>query len=352
MVIDMGNTFVYSNEETAAFCESLAYMLHAGISNGSALDVMAEDEERIPYKKRLKAMADEANNGTALSEIFKKTGYFEGYMSDMVEVGEKTGRVEEALTAISDTCTKRASLDRQIKSSLVYPSILLIVMLAVIAVLLIVVLPIFDEVYAQLGSGLSGVAGGFLAFGKVLSKFTPVLVCIFVAAVVFLIAFSMVKPFRDKVLNILWKKNGSGGVAGKVITARFAQGMSMCLSSGLEVEDAIKVAAKMSDSEEGPEKADKCITMLNTGHTLPEALKEADLLGATQCRILEAGIKSGMEDIAMKAISTKLTVDSELALADSISSIEPVMTVISSVLVGIILISVMIPLMNIMAAIG
>ena len=93
----------------------------------------------------------------------------------MIEVGEETGRTEEALSALSQYYEQRARLDRQVRSALLYPAVMLVLMLLVIGVLLVRVLPIFDDVYASLGGRLTGVAGGLLAIGRWLDSAMPVL---------------------------------------------------------------------------------------------------------------------------------------------------------------------------------
>lgn len=344
---------LFSNEETGAICASLAYLSHAGISNANALALVAEDESRPKFKKVLSEMADRADHGEYMSEVFKASGCFDNYVCELLTVGEKTGRTEEALDSLSKSCEKRASLDRQLKSALVYPSVLLLIMLAVIAVLLIYVLPIFDQVYSQLGSGLTGVAGGLLHFGRVLGNLTPLLIALFVAAVVFLALFSAVAPFREKVLNLFWKSGKDKGVAAKISTARFAQGLAMCMGSGMDVDESIEMAASLPGSDSRlAEKLAEFKMLMAAGQTMTGSVKEAGLLPAAECRMLEAGVRGGSGDMAMEQISARLTEESDAALADSISRIEPTMVIISSVLVGLILLSVMLPLINVMAAIG
>ena len=343
----------FTNEETGAICASLAYLIHAGIPLSDALSLVAEDENDSFRAEELKKMAEKADMGEYLSDVFRGSGCFEDYVCEMLSTGEKTGRVEEALSSLADSCEKRASLDRQLKSALVYPSILLLVMLAVITVLLIFVLPVFDEVYSQLGSGLTGVAGGLLNVGKALGSVSPVIIVLFIAAALFLAAFSSIKEFRDKVLNLFWKSGKDKGVAAKISLARFAQGMSMCMSSGLSPEESIAAASSLPGSDTSvAEKVRACNELLDSGESLAPALRDSGLLPPSESRMLEAGIRGGSGDAAMEQIARRLTEESEAAITDSVSGIEPAMVIITSVLVGLILLSVMLPLINIMAAIG
>jgi Type II secretory pathway, component PulF len=342
-----------TNETIADLCSALQYQIHAGISSAAALDNIVEDTDDGHYRDIVKPMAEQADEGENLSAVFRNAGCFPDYIPDMIEAGEKTGKIEEALSSIATGCESRASLDRKMKSALLYPSILLLIMLVVIAVLLIYVLPIFDDVYSQLGSGLTGLAAGLLGLGKSLSHISPVLIALFAIIVIFLALFASSASFRERMLNAWWKSRGEKGVSGKLGRARFAQILSMCMSSGLSVEDAIESASKMlSEFPSAVEKSKNCLDSLNNGLTLSAALGENDLLPKSQCRLLDAGIRSGSGELAMEQIAARMTEDGDSALEESISKIEPSIVIISSVLVGLILLAVMLPLINIMSAIG
>lgn len=343
----------FTNEDIAAFCSEMNYLLHAGVGNADALQMIADDESRPAYAEVYARMARNIEEGSSLPQAVQAEGSFPAYIGEMLSVGERTGRIEEALSAITADCESRAATDRQLKSALMYPAMLLLIMLAVIAVLIIYVLPIFNRVYSQLGSGLTGIAGGLMTFGAVLSKISPLLIVLFIAVVLFLAAFSALPTFRSSVLGFWRKKRGDKGLAGKISSAHFAQALSLCMSSGLQAEDAVESAAKLlSDSPASVEKSKKCVDLLFDGTQLSKALKESGLLPASHCTLLEAGVRGGSGDIAMAQIAKRMSEDSNNAVEDAVSRVEPAIVIVSSVLVGVILLAVMLPLVNIMSVLG
>lgn len=94
----------------------------------------------------------------------------QSYVYGLLAVGERSGRTEEALSSLAAYYENRVRLDRRLRFILLYPAILLLIMLAVLVVLLTQVLPVFNDVYANLGSRLSGLAGGLLALDRVLDR--------------------------------------------------------------------------------------------------------------------------------------------------------------------------------------
>ena len=135
--------------------------------------------------------------------------------------------------------------------------------------------------------------------------------------------------------------------------ARLAQALAMGMASGLPTEESLSLAAGlMSDAPAAKARCEDCLSRLERGSSLAEALKGSQVMPAAQCRLLELAQRSGAGDSAMEKIAADLSEESEYALEEAVSRVEPALVLVCSVLVGLILLSVMLPLMHIMAAIG
>ncbi len=343
---------VFSNEEISYLCLELSLLFHAGVSAGDALSLLAEEGESA-HKDLLSAMARQVDSGDPMSAALRDSGCFPAYVCGLVEVGERTGRSEEALAALSRYYEDRIRLDRRVRSALLYPAVMLGLMLVVIAVLLVKVLPIFDDVYASLGGRLTGVAGGLLTLGRWLDGVMPVIWVILAVLAVFAIAFAASGSFRGKILSGWRKNHGDKGVSRKLNTARLAQAIAMGMASGLPPEEAVSLAAGLMEDIPGArQRCEDCTARVENGEALGVAMNASGLLPAGQCRLLELGQRSGAGDSAMEAIARDLTEEGEAALESLVSRVEPALVLVCSVLVGLILLSVMLPLMHIMSAIG
>ncbi len=342
-----------TNEDIGALCLSLTHLFHAGIGAGDAFAMLAEDERERACRDLLGAMARNADEGMPLAENFRQAGWFPSYVCGLLEVGERVGKVEETLDALARYYDGRARMDRRLRSALLYPSVLLVVLLAVVVVLLVWVLPVFNDVYAQLGSRLTGVAGGLLALGSVLRKIMPVLCVVLGLLVVFAVLMAALPAFRESLTNF-WRKNrGDKGVSPKINEARFAQALSMALSSGLTADEAVMLAAALSEGAPAFQaRCESCRKSMQAGESLSAALRESGLLPRSECRLLEAGVRGGNGESVMEQIAARLLEESEGALEAQVGRIEPTLVVVMSVLVGVILLSVMLPLMHIMTGIG
>ena len=337
-----------SNEEIASLCLELSMLLHAGVNTGDALSLLSEEGDQ---KGMLAAMAEQVDGGSTLSAALRESGAFPIYVCGLVEVGERTGRTEEALASLSRYYEDRVRLSRRVRSALLYPAVMLALMLVVIGVLLVRVLPIFDDVYASLGGRLTGVAAGLLTLGRWLEGAMPVLFVILAAAAVLVGLFAAVPSFRGALTSAWQKSHGDKGVARKLNNARLAQALAMGMASGLPVEEAVALAAGLMEGG-AKERCQSCQTRLEDGESLGDALKNSGLLPARQSRLLELGQRSGAGDASMEKIARDLSEEGEAALDALVSRVEPALVLVCSVLVGLILLSVMLPLMHIMSAIG
>lgn len=338
--------------QLSSLCRGFALMLHAGIPLADSAYLLTEEAEG-QYAETLSALGKQLDAGTLLSDAMEETGTFPGYVTGMVRIGERTGRLEEALSSLAEFFEERTRLARRMQSALAYPSLILLLMLVVIGVLLVKVLPVFDQVYASLGSRLTGIAAGLLGLGQWLKSALPVLLGILVLAAIAVLVLSLRPALRDRCAALIRRRFGDRGVSRKFNNARFARAMAMGLSSGLTLEEAMDLAKLLlADIPDAAHRCALCAARLSGGASLAEAMAAADLLNAGACRLLSVGLRGGNADQVMEKIADDLAEDASLSLERSLSRIEPAMVLGASVLVGAILLSVMLPLMNILSFLG
>lgn len=339
-----------TNEQVWSFCTALEQLIHAGIGLGDALVLMTEEEPDDTCREMLTGMAQQADEGASLSTVVRQTGRFPGYVSTLMEVGERAGKLEQALHALSRHYESRDRMDRRLASALLYPSMLILVLLAVAVVLLVWVLPVFQDVYDQLGSGMTGIAGSLLTVGGWLRQGMPVL-----CALVAIFAAFLLIPFLRMWIVGKWNRfRGDRGVHRAVLSARFMQALTMGLESGMTDVEAAQLASKLSQGEVAAfeKRCIHCVEAIRSGGNLPKALRTAGFLSPSDRRLLDAGIRSGRGETVLQQIAQRQLERSEEALERQTGKVEPVLVAIACGLIGGVILSVMLPLVNIMTAIG
>lgn len=341
-----------TNPETCGLCRGLALLLHAGIPLADGVFLLAQ-EEQGQLGELLPQLGNQLDQGALLSAAMEESGVFPGYVTGMVRIGERTGRMEEVLNSLASYYDERHRISCRLRSALAYPSMILLLMLAVIGVLLIKVLPVFDAVYASLGSRLTGIASGLLHFGQILKEALPFLLALLLIIAGAVLLFSCWASFREKCTAIAQKWFGDRGISRKFHNARFARALAMGLGSGLPLEEALELARLLlSDVPGAARRCELCAKSLAEGASLADAMGRAELLPAAHCRMLALGLRGGNADQVMDEIADRMMEDAANALDTGISRVEPAMVLTASLLVGMILLAVMLPLMNIMSSIG
>ncbi len=339
-----------SNEQISALCSALGHLLGAGIAPGDACLLLAEQEQASELKAALEMMARRADEGISMASLFRNAGCFPSYVCTLLEVGETVGQAEHTLLALGRYYEARDRMNSRLKASLTYPTALFGVLLGVMVVLLVWVLPIFSDVYAQLGSSLTGLAGFLLGLGQLLGTALPWL-C---AAVALILLAAVIKPVRLWTLHFFKIRFGDKFAFGQVNSAHFLQALALAVSSGMTDAQAVQMASRLSESEAPAfaARCQKCLELLDNGSTLSHALQEASLLRPADARLLEAGARSGRSESILHDIAQNAMERSEEALERAAGKAEPALVTAACVMIGIVLFSVMLPLMNIMNAIG
>lgn len=338
--------------ELSRLCRSFALLLHGGIPLSEGAGLLSR-EEREPNAALLAALGSKLEAGCPLWEAMEETGDFPAQATAMVRIGEASGRLEQALDALADYYEERCRSIRKMKQAIAYPALILILVLMVFAVLLTKVLPVFDGVYASLGSGLTGLAGGLLRLGQGISSALPGMIVMLVVLAGIVLVCRVWPDFGKKGIKALENRIGDRGVFRKFHNARFARGLSMGLSSGLSLEQAMTLAeGLLADVPSAATRCRRCREALEQGEDLGKALAEANLLTPAQGRMLAIGCRSGSADRVMEDLAEKKAEEAETALDTAISRIEPAMVLAASLLVGLVLLSIMLPLLEIMSTIG
>jgi type IV pilus assembly protein PilC len=192
-----------------------------------------------------------------------------------------------------------------------------------------------------------------MQFGGWLKGVSSAIALVF--AILFAIAFLawIIPEIRDGITSAFRNRMGKRGIFGKIASAHFISGITLALASGLDMQEAMDMAALISgDAKAVKEQQEKCASLLRSGSSLADALRDSGIISVRDSRVLTMGNRSGMADSVMSEIAHRSERNIQDEINRIVSRIEPTLVVITSVIVGIILLSVMLPLMSIMTAIG
>lgn len=340
------------NEEIAAFCRQTALIYKAGITPSQGMGILKEDTLSKEGKQLLDQIGDYCQKGNKLYEALESTGVFPSYVVSLVALGEEAGKPEEVLVSLAEYYEHEQDVSDGIKSAVTYPLIMIAMMLLIIIVLVVKVLPIFKQVFVQLGSEMTPFAEKMMNIGNVLSKYS---IGITVAVLVIIIALFLlfrIPSLKKGWKNLLSKLPVTKDFFNNVATSRLASAMFLGISSGMNVDTTLNMARELVENPKMEEKIDIVKSAIADRATMTEALMSANVFSNLYTKMIDIGEKAGSQEEIFKMVAEHYDEATNKQLHRILSIIEPTLVIVLSVIVGVILLSVLLPLMGIMSSIG
>lgn len=341
-----------SNAEISSFCRQTALIMKAGITPAEGMEILKHDAVNKEGQELLEKISLSCKRGNPFFQSLEETGLFPDYVIKLIALGEESGNTDGVLTSLAEHYEREEDIADSIKSAVTYPLIMIVMMFIVIIVLIVKVLPIFKQVFVQLGTQMSPLASSLLSLGNTLSRYSlGITLFIFVITAAVMILYKTSNG-RARLQNFLTRFPVTSGFYEKIAASRFASGMYLAFTSGMDTFRSLDMIAGIVENEEMYKKIEICRAELNKNSNLPEALAKAKIFSNLYSRMVAVGFHSGSVDLVMKQIADSYDEETKKQINHIISIIEPTLVIILSLIVGLILMSVLLPLMGIMSSIG
>ena len=348
----MSDNRVISEDEISIFCEQIAMVLKSGVPLYEGLEAVCENYKDTRYEEYFIEINAEYQRGSSFYDACNNAGIFPEYMLQMLNVGEKSGKLEAVMDNLATFYDRESKINDMVRSAVLQPSIIMVVMGAVVLLLVVKVLPIFREVFRNLGAEFSETTNDVINVCTVIGIVVLAVLLIFIIiAVVFGLLLRSDK--KQQALNTAGKLlKPVNKIRDRVATERFASVMAMMISSGYNLNESLEMSADIVEDEKYIIKIKKCIELVNADTSFGTALEEAELFDKLALRMIQIGITTGQSDRAFSRIGQIYADEVDTRIHNVIAWIEPVLVAIMTVLVGAILLSVMLPLITIISSMG
>lgn len=340
---------ILSDRETASFCSQMAMILNAGISSLEGISILLEDAADPREKALLEKIYETIIEKGQLAPALAASGMFPDYMVHMTEIGEETGRLDEVMESLAEHYNREEAITRSIKSALTYPMVMIGMMLIVILILITQVVPVFQQVFRQLGYEMTGLSRGILLIGNTLSAYAYIFIGIALIIILFFIYLTKTEKGRKTLAYMGQHFRFTREIYEKRAVCRFAGGISLALKSGMTPEQGLDFSANLVDDDTFTRKIVSCRNMIEEGSELADALLKSRIFSGVYARMTSIAGKAGTIDEVMAEIADRCEEEVNEKITSFIAVLEPTLVIILSVIVGIILLSVMLPLLGIMS---
>ena len=348
----MNKQKVLSHAEVASFCRQTAMIIKAGITPAEGMSILMNDTADKDGKALLEQISLSCRQGNSFHMALEETGLFPSYVIKLIALGEESGNTDDVLTSLADYYDREEAIADSIKSAVTYPLIMIAMMFLVILVLIVKVLPIFRQVFVQLGTEMNSFATSLLSVGNTLSKYSLIITLFFFVIIGGFILFYKTGSGRMTITRFLTRFPLTSNFYEKIAAGRFASGMFLALTSGMDTYRSLDMISEIVENDDMQQKIKICRDELKKENNLPDALASARIFSNLYSRMISVGFRSGSVDLVFKQIAKNYDEETEKQLNRIISIIEPTLVIILSLIVGMILLSVLLPLMGIMSSIG
>ena len=337
----------------SAFCESMGMMMQSGIHTDEAVGLLLSDSKASDgvLQQGLTVMKEQVDQGKSLDEAMKESGIFPKYALQMVAAGGSYGRLEDILFRLSNYYKEQKTISEKIKNAVTYPAAMLILIIAVLLVMLVMVLPTFTEVYNKLTGSLAASSYRYIhwAYGFC---WAALIVMVIIAAALIIGLLLWKNGKRETVEGFLYKLPLCGELLESLGKFRFTSALGTFLASGEMQDKAVEESIPMTDCKKVEEVLHRCKSRMEEGHSIAQAAYDEELFEPVYGRMFLAGERSGnMESVLARL--TRLLEENCTGLVDRIVGIvDPLLSGVLMVTVGMALLSVMLPLIGMMNSVG
>lgn len=338
-----------TSEELYAFSDEMGMMISSGVSSIQAITMMLDESEGGSEKELLTEMEQVVAESGSLSKAIDQSGVFPDYFVEMAKMGETTGKMDTVLKNLAAHYSREMAISSAIRSAVTYPLMMVAMMLVIIIVLVTEIMPVFNRVFKQLGGTMDGLSAGFLSVGTFMKSNWVILLIILLALVIYMIVVNKTNWGKSRRLNMLYKSRRFKSIHSKIATSRFASAMAMTLSSGMDVMQALDVSGRIVDAPDFEAKVEKCKDSFAESMDIGKAFSLSGIFGGLYGKMAILGAKTGNMETVLEKVASTYQEEADEEINDLIAVVEPTLVIILSIIVGIILLSVMLPLLNIMS---
>lgn len=340
-------------KEIVVFTRQFATMIDAGLPLLQCLDILAGQQENRRFKKVLSAVKLSVETGDTLAESLRKhPKVFDDLFVNLIRAGETGGVLDTILRRLSTFLEKSEALKRKVKGAMVYPAVMLVVAIAVVAILLIFVIPVFKEMFAGAGQSLPAPTMVVIAMSEFARNYIVYMILVAIA-----IGFGIRKFYqtpRGKLFfdNLALKMPIMGSLLRKVAVARFCSTLGTMLTSGVPIMESLAVTARTAGNVIIENAVMSARSAVSEGRFIADPLAETNVFPSMVVRMIAVGEATGALDVMLAKISEFYEGEVDVAVSALTQMLEPIMIVFLGGVCGGMVIAMYLPIFSMAGAVA
>ena len=341
------------NRELISFNQELLVLIKSGMPIIQALDVVLEHGGKGKLPEILQEVREDIKGGASLSDAFEKhpRAFSHLYVAS-IRAGERTGDLPQTIRRFIAFLKRMEGFRKKVVSALIYPSILLTLATVVVTVLLLYVVPVFSQIFSDVGSQLPLPTRILIGLTALLRTYLPVVIVIAVVAGALFRRWLRTTAGRYTVDRLLLRIPFVGPLATQYAVAGFTRTLGTILGSGIPIVESLKMAVGTLNNKVLERKLLQAVARVEEGTTLVNALEGVKLMPPLALRMLGVGETTGALEEMLADISEYFEEEIDRQLHILTTAIEPAILVVTGIIIGVIIITLYLPIFKIGTAVG
>lgn len=332
--------------ELSIFCRQFVSILSAGVSIVNALDMLHQQTENKALSLAIREVQTSVEKGENLADAMREQKkIFPTMLTNMVQAGEVSGDLETVFERMAIQFEKETKLKAQIKKAMIYPMIVGIVAVAVVVLMMIVVIPNFMTMFADMNIEMPFMTRLVIGISDFLREQWYLVVLVIVA---FITIFQLFKksPTGEKALGLLvYKLPIFGKFIQKSISARLARTMSTLLAAGIPMIEVLDITARTMDNVIAREALILAKEDVAKGLPLSVPLRNAGIFPPMVYQMTKVGEETGNIESMLEKVADYYDEEVEIAAQSITAVIEPMIIVVLALVVGVIIMAILQPML-------
>ncbi|MBN2587039.1 MAG: type II secretion system F family protein [Candidatus Fermentibacteraceae bacterium] len=342
-----------NDKELATFTRQFAVMINAGLPLVKCLQILSEQQDNKVFGGMIEDVTATVEKGGTLADAMSQhSNVFSELYTNMVSAGEQGGILDTILNRLSTHLEKSVALRSKVKSAMMYPMVVMIVVILVTMALLLFVIPIFQQMFTDMGGSLPGPT----QFVVNLSEFMQaniLLVLLGFAALIIGYKMYYKTDSGERVIDAIKLKMPIFGIlVRKMSIARFSRTLGTLISSGVSILDGLSITAKTSGNRVVSDAIMDARTSISGGENISNPLQASGVFPGMVTQMIAVGEETGGIDTMLQKIADFYEEEVDTAVGGLTSVLEPIMIVILGGIVGGMVIAMYLPIFDMIGTVG
>lgn len=340
-------------DDLVVFSRQLATLIDSGIPLVAALRILADQVENVGLKNVVRGLRHDVESGLSFSDALARfPRVFSTFFISMVRSGETSGMLDDVLERVATYLEKTAALARKVKSSLVYPGVVLTMAVMITTVLLLKVVPTFKGIFDMLGGNLPLPTVILITVSDVLKNMFIFVVIGFAILIFLLKKYINTDKGRYRYDKMLLRFPILGMLFRKVAVAKFSRTLATLVRSGVSILDALSIVAKTAGNKVVEQAVNESLHSVREGEPIAQPLIRSGVFPTMVTAMIGVGEKTGKLETMLTKISDFYDEQVDAAVSGLTSMIEPLVIAFLGLIIGGIVVALFLPIFQITQLVG